>query len=58
MPHDLKPIERCCVADGVMTKRDIVLFKRIYLCESHRRLWDAADAGLRRHEERRVEVSQ
>lgn len=44
----MKSIERCCVAEGVTTQRDIAPFKRVYLCSFHRSLWDAAMAKEKR----------
>jgi hypothetical protein len=54
--HDLKPDTRCCVADGITTQRDVLPYKRVYLCEFHRSLWDAADARESEKEARRGEV--
>lgn len=50
--------ERCCVADGMSTQREVYAsgLKRVYLCEFHRSLWDAADAREREREARRGEA--
>lgn len=49
-----QPVTKCCVADGVTTQRDMLPFKRVYLCALHRSLWDAADARDREREARRA----
>ncbi len=53
--HDLKPDQRCCVADGVTTQREILKFKPVYLkgCALHSQLWKDADARDRERSSRR-----
>lgn len=57
-PHDLKPVERCCVADGVTTKKAVLPFRPLYLCATHHALWKQADADDRAREERKANLKQ
>lgn len=40
--------------DDVHTQKAILVYKRVYLCEMDRTVWDAADAADRAKEERRA----
>lgn len=47
--------QRCCVADGVTSQREVLRFRYVYLkgCEFHADLWRTADARDREREARR-----
>jgi hypothetical protein len=54
--HDLKPVMSSCPAcrDGITSQRLVLAYRRIFLCESHVEMWDAADANDRAREQRKA----
>ncbi len=56
--HDLKPDQRCCVADGITTQREILRYRPVYLkgCVFHSQLLKDAEERDRAREQRRVDL--